>query len=69
MQSMKFDIDDMYNKCKEFEDATKEANDGSDKNDIDIRDVGKKSYKDGDKNGRDSGTASGQHQQDGAVGC
>jgi len=39
---MKFDIDDMYNKCKEFEDATKEANDGSDKNDIDIRDVGKK---------------------------
>merc|ERR1712227_261992 len=42
MQSMKFDIDDMYNKCKEFEDATKEANDGSDKNDIDIRDVGKK---------------------------
>jgi len=42
MQSMKFDIDDMYNKCKEFESATKDANDASDKNDIDIRDVGKK---------------------------
>ena len=35
----------MYNKCKEYEDATKEANNASDKNDIDIRDVGKKVQK------------------------
>merc|ERR1711988_2012404 len=45
MQSMKVEIDDMYNKCKEYEDATKEANNASDKNDIDIRDVGKKVQK------------------------
>ena len=42
---MKVEIDDMYNKCKEYEDATKEANNASDKNDIDIRDVGKKVQK------------------------
>ena len=45
MQSMKVEIDDSYNKCKEFDDATKEANSASDKNDIDIRDVGKKVQK------------------------
>ena len=45
MQSMKVEIDDSYNKCKEFDDATKEANRDSDKNDIDIRDVGKKVQK------------------------
>ena len=42
---MKVEIDDMYNKCKEYEDATKEANNASDKNDIDISDVGKKVQK------------------------
>ena len=31
MQSMKVEIDDSYNKCKEFDDATKEANSASDK--------------------------------------
>ena len=35
----------MYNKCQEFDNATKEANRASDKNDIDIRDVGKKVQK------------------------
>ena len=42
---MQVEIDDMYNKCKEYEDATKDANSASDKNDIDIRDVGKKVQK------------------------
>jgi len=42
MQSMKAEIDDMYSKCKEYDDATKDANSVSDKNDCDIRDVGKK---------------------------
>merc|ERR1712142_1328758 len=42
---MKVEIDDMHNKCKEYDDATKEANSASDKNDIDIRDVGKKVQK------------------------
>merc|ERR1719493_194784 len=32
----------MYSKCKEYDDATKDANSVSDKNDCDIRDVGKK---------------------------
>jgi len=42
MQSMKAEIDDSYAKCREYDDATKDANNASDKNDIDIRDVGKK---------------------------
>merc|ERR1719243_569348 len=45
MQSMKAEIDDMYSKCREYDDATKDANNASDKNDIDIRDVGKKVQK------------------------
>ena len=36
------EIDDSYAKCREYDDATKDANNASDKNDIDIRDVGKK---------------------------
>ena len=35
----------MYNKCREYDEATKAANGVSDKNDCDIRDVGKKVQK------------------------
>ena len=42
---MKAEIDDMYSKCREYDDATKDANAVSDKNDCDIRDVGKKVQK------------------------
>jgi len=45
MQSMKAEIDDMYSKCREYDEATKDANAVSDKNDCDIRDVGKKVQK------------------------
>jgi len=45
MQSMKAETDDLYRKIKEYEDATKEANDASDKNECDIRDMGKKVQK------------------------
>jgi len=45
MQSMKAETDDLYRKIKEYEDATKEANDASDRNECDIRDMGKKVQK------------------------
>jgi len=45
MQSMKAETDDMYRKIKEYEDAAKEANDASDRNECEIRDMGKKVQK------------------------
>jgi len=45
MQSMKAETDDLYSKINNYESATKEANDESDKNDCDIRDLGKKVQK------------------------
>merc|ERR1719513_265357 len=45
MQSMEAETDDLYRKIKEYEDATKEANDASDRNECDIRDMGKKVQK------------------------
>jgi len=42
---MKAETDDLYRKIKEYEDATKEANDASDRNECDIRDMGKKVQK------------------------
>merc|ERR1711915_251461 len=45
MQSMKAETDDLYKKINEFETATKNANDISDKYDCDIRDTGKKVQK------------------------
>ena len=39
------ETDDLYRKIKEYEDATKEANDASDRNECDIRDMGKKVQK------------------------
>merc|ERR1712111_98734 len=45
MQSMKAETDELYKKIAEFEAATKNANDISDKYDCDIRDTGKKVQK------------------------
>eukprot|EP00092_Neocalanus_flemingeri_P103075 GFUD01131863.1.p1 GENE.GFUD01131863.1~~GFUD01131863.1.p1 ORF type:complete len:286 (-),score=110.30 GFUD01131863.1:177-1034(-) len=45
MQSMKAETDDLYGKINSYENATKEANAISDKNDMDIRDMGKKVQK------------------------
>jgi len=45
MQSMKAETDDLYSKIKEFEDASKEADDTSVANEALIRDMGKKVQK------------------------
>eukprot|EP00091_Calanus_sinicus_P013035 TRINITY_DN29031_c0_g1_i1.p2 TRINITY_DN29031_c0_g1~~TRINITY_DN29031_c0_g1_i1.p2 ORF type:complete len:135 (-),score=48.79 TRINITY_DN29031_c0_g1_i1:37-441(-) len=45
MQSMKAETDDLYSKIKEYEDATKEANETGNTNETYIRDLGKKVQK------------------------
>merc|ERR1711981_935008 len=45
MQSMKFDIDALYQKNAEYEDDIKSSNAISDEYDVQIRDVGKKVQK------------------------
>jgi len=45
MQSMKAETDDLYSKIHDYETATKTANSDSDKNDCEIRDMGKKVQK------------------------
>jgi len=45
MQSMKAETDDLYSKINNYETATKESNDESDRNDCEIRDLGKKVQK------------------------
>jgi len=45
MQSMKAETDELYAKIGEYEGMTKNANSDSDKNDMDIRDLGKKVQK------------------------